>query len=259
MSRLRHDNPFLVKRDACSDVFGPGHSANTCSPNETLCCYQSGQAFPRCEVHLDRGWCCVGSSNDDRCYVDQSSACDTPNAVPCTNLAEGVSQACCPPLTSCSYDYNATQNAIRCDIQYGSLILLDVQSTTLTSTSTTSFVTSSTSTSLSAPSTLTQDPSETTSPVGTLQSGQGLSRGGITGTVVGSVAGVAIAGVVAYYFLRRRWIAKYVNPIDPSKNSNKTPTVTRGNAPVMDPWQHTQLEDLSPEHTHIRYELPANR
>ena len=172
-----------------------------------------------------------------------------------------MSEACCPPLTSCSDDYNTTKDALRCNIRYASLMLLDVQSTitTSTSTSTTSFVISSTSTSLIPRSTLTQDPNETTSSAGGPQLGQGLSSGGIAGTVIGAVAGVAIAGAVAYYFVRRRWIAKYGNPNDPSRNSDKGAMPPQGNLPVMYPGPHTQPQEMSPEHAPTRYELSANR
>ncbi|KAK3951317.1 hypothetical protein QBC32DRAFT_371252 [Pseudoneurospora amorphoporcata] len=60
----------------------------------------------------------TGTSN---CYVDQASSCDEPNAVPCTNLQKGVSKACCPRLTSCSDQYEATEEFVRCNIQYDDL------------------------------------------------------------------------------------------------------------------------------------------
>ncbi|KAI0967689.1 hypothetical protein F4678DRAFT_465293 [Xylaria arbuscula] len=89
MSKLPHETPFLHKRDACSDAFGSDWSDDVCWPSDTLCCLHSEDDFPSCEVHIDKGWCCVGNSSTDNCYVDQPSECDTPNSVPCTHLAEG--------------------------------------------------------------------------------------------------------------------------------------------------------------------------
>ncbi|KAI0440726.1 hypothetical protein F4803DRAFT_526340 [Xylaria telfairii] len=263
MSKLRHAIPFLFKRDVCSDALGADRSNDFCSPSNTLCCLQSGEDFPSCQVHMDIGWCCIGNSSTDNCYVDQPSVCGTPNSVPCTHLAEGVSEACCPPLTSCTDGYNATETNIRCQISYSSLILLDVQSTTSspTSMSTTS---TSTSTSLTPSTSSTRAPTQTTSSAADalptqLKSGQSLSPGGIAGIVVGTVAGIVIAGVIAYYFLRRRWVAKYGNPNEPSSALDKAPTVPDGNTDAMHPWHYIESQEPTVERQggNTRYELSA--
>ncbi|KAI1302190.1 hypothetical protein F5Y03DRAFT_385532 [Xylaria venustula] len=249
-SKLPQEVPFLLKRDACSDAFGSGWSGDICSPSDTLCCLVYGSDFPRCEVHIDRGWCCVGKSSTDNCYIDQPSECDTPNSVLCTHFAEGVSEACCPPLTSCVDEYNATESLIRCQISYSSLILLDVQSARSppTSMSTKSAMRStSTSASLILSSSSTRGPTETMSSAGASlpaqsKPKQSLSTGGIVGSVIGTVAGIVLSGAVAYYFHRQRRIAKYGNPNVPNSTLDKAPT---------------QPQELPQEGSNTRYELSA--
>ncbi|KAI8947544.1 hypothetical protein F4801DRAFT_592498 [Xylaria longipes] len=263
ISKPWHEVPFLLKRDECSDAFGSDWSDNICSPSETLCCVQSGQDFPRCQVQLNKGWCCVGNSSTENCYVDQPSVCDTANSVPCTHLAEGVDEACCPPLTSCVDTYNATTSAIRCQILYSSLMLLDVSTPTpsTTSMSTISLVTS-TLTSSTPSSSSTRAPVEATSSGGGYpppqpKSIQSLSGGAIVGTIVGTAAGVVIAGAVAYYFLRRRWIAKYGVPNEPNSTSDKATVAPHDNANGMHPRQYIQPQELPQETGGTPFELPA--
>ncbi|KAK4122639.1 hypothetical protein N657DRAFT_634676 [Parathielavia appendiculata] len=55
----------------------------------------------------------------DNCYVDQRSVCDEQNSVPCTNLAEGTTEACCPRLTSCRSCFKARKD-LHCGYQYQS-------------------------------------------------------------------------------------------------------------------------------------------
>ncbi|KAK1779552.1 hypothetical protein QBC45DRAFT_132397 [Copromyces sp. CBS 386.78] len=114
-------NALFGRADVC-DVAFPGEGASTdfCSPSNTLCCVRKGQQYPACQAGVGKGWCCTGTGTSN-CYVDQASSCDEPNAVPCTNLKKGVSKACCPRLTSCSDQYEATEEFVRCNIQYDDL------------------------------------------------------------------------------------------------------------------------------------------
>ncbi|KAI1358626.1 hypothetical protein F5Y08DRAFT_332971 [Xylaria arbuscula] len=160
MSKLGRENPFLLKRDACSDVFGSDWSANICWPARR---FPSDQTFPSREVYLEKAWCCAGSSSEDNCYVDQLSTCDMLNSVPCTNLEEGVAEACFTILTSIS---TSTTSAITF-LGFGKL-----------------------------DRSFNVDPgSRQDNKLRQFESTQGLHS------------------AVGYYFLRRRWIAKYVNSI----------------------------------------------
>ncbi|CCC05329.1 hypothetical protein SMACR_08644 [Sordaria macrospora] len=114
-------NALFGRADVCDVAFpGEGASTNFCSPSNTLCCVRKGQQYPACQTGVGKGWCCTGTGTSN-CYVDQASSCDEPNAVPCTNLKKGVSKACCPRLTSCSDQYEATEEFVRCNIQYDDL------------------------------------------------------------------------------------------------------------------------------------------
>ncbi|KAL2191451.1 hypothetical protein L209DRAFT_675829 [Thermothelomyces heterothallicus CBS 203.75] len=112
---------LLFGRDQCSDVFGSDASDEICSPSQTLCCVRRGQEYPACHQSLGKGWCCIGNNPTDNCYVDQPSVCEEKNSVPCTYLAEGTTEACCPRLTSCVIDTPASKEVVRCNIQYGDL------------------------------------------------------------------------------------------------------------------------------------------
>ncbi|KAF2167041.1 hypothetical protein M409DRAFT_22478 [Zasmidium cellare ATCC 36951] len=91
----------IFKRDSCTDAFGTGWSANICTPGTTLCCVNPSQNVPLCQQDLGIGWCCTA---DGGCYADLASACGQPGAVSCSDLIEGVSEACCPQYTTCAKD-----------------------------------------------------------------------------------------------------------------------------------------------------------
>ncbi|THW59203.1 hypothetical protein D6D20_06667 [Aureobasidium pullulans] len=139
--------PNIFRRDVCTDAFGTGWSSNTCTPGNTLCCVKDNASMPTCSQHLGIGWCCTAEGG---CYADLSSSCGQPGAVSCTELGEGVDEACCPRYTTCAKGYNATESFVRCDIRSTSLADIAASSTALSGASTqtsTSSVASSTSTS----------------------------------------------------------------------------------------------------------------
>ncbi|KAK0615131.1 hypothetical protein B0T17DRAFT_657375 [Bombardia bombarda] len=218
-------NPASIfARDACSDVFGSTASNSICTPSFTLCCVRSRQVFPSCQQYLGRGWCCVGGNATDNCYVDSESVCDEKNSVPCTRLAEGTTKACCPRLTSCHPSYNASEDFVRCQIQYSDLLqaaaasTASAQSSTSTS-STSSSSSSSSSTSVSsstsavsssttgaaAASSLTSVPSPSSTVPADSSSAAALSPGAIGGVAVAATLAFSAAMVFLYWFLRRRW------------------------------------------------------
>ncbi|KAK3302282.1 uncharacterized protein B0T15DRAFT_299658 [Chaetomium strumarium] len=225
---LRHEDAFslLYGRDECSDAFGPIASNALCSPGKTLCCVRRGQEFPSCQQYLGKGWCCTGGNATDNCYIDQPSACEEPNSVPCTNLAEGTTEACCPRLTSCSPEFPAHE-VVRCNIQHGDLqraaqagvtSSASVGLSSATSTSTTPE--ESTTTALASSTTAMASTTGTTSSANATNVAQtslppdGDSReasssapppaGLIGGTAVGATLGFVLVVLLGYLVLRKR-------------------------------------------------------
>ncbi|KAI1379086.1 hypothetical protein F4677DRAFT_410499 [Hypoxylon crocopeplum] len=221
--QLAFSDDLFRKRDECSDVFGSGARNSMCAPSGTLCCVRNGQQFPSCQQLENRGWCCVGNNGTDNCYVDldPTASCSEPNAVTCENSSNDTRTTCCPQLTTCVSGYNG-----RCQIAYGALqaIAATARSTissptaTLTSTSTRASSSVSASTSTSLPSSLTSTsaslppsstPTLSSSAAETTSPPPAISSSVLAGSVVGAVAGVFATGGIAFYFLRRRWIAKH--------------------------------------------------
>ncbi|AEO56534.1 hypothetical protein MYCTH_2301600 [Thermothelomyces thermophilus ATCC 42464] len=230
---------LLFGRDQCSDVFGSDASNEICSPSRTLCCVRRGQEYPACHQSLGKGWCCIGNNPTDDCYVDQPSVCEEKNSVPCTYLAEGTTEACCPRLTSCVIDTPASKEVVRCNIQYGDLQKaaagLDDQSSSSSSASPSSSISSiaaiksSTIRNSANPSTAAATSSiaqaastshtaghaagtalPTPPPSGTNSQSQGTSGlaptagpGLIAGAAVGGTLGFVALLVLGYLFLRR--------------------------------------------------------
>ncbi|KAI9166538.1 hypothetical protein HJFPF1_02645 [Paramyrothecium foliicola] len=217
---------MLSKRDACSDAFGSNAHNSNCAPDFTLCCTRDFQAFPSCQQLLGKGWCCVDDGDDDKCYVDQKSACDEDSAVACTNLQAGTEQACCPKLTTCDPQTEASEGFVRCNINRGDLLVADAaqkekdkqtESSTssappsTTSTATTSEATeSSTTASSSASTTESTESGGATSGAdnqtegGNRSNNGGVSGGTIAGAVVGGLGGVALVAGLVFFLLRRR-------------------------------------------------------
>ncbi|KAL2006897.1 hypothetical protein VTN00DRAFT_9565 [Thermoascus crustaceus] len=201
----------IFRRDSCGDAFGPGAANSQCAPSITLCCVRTDNAYPSCQQHLNKGWCCIGNNATDNCYVDQPSACDEENSVPCTNLAKGTTKACCPRLTSCATNF-AASNIVRCNIQYGDLMRAAASSSSSSSSSSTAAAAStatenaSTSTSVSTPTSQT-----TTTPSTPISNNpppttpyQPLSSAIIAGIAVASVAGLALLATLIWFLIWRK-------------------------------------------------------
>ncbi|KAL1997841.1 hypothetical protein VTN02DRAFT_628 [Thermoascus thermophilus] len=205
----------IFRRDSCGDAFGPGAANSQCAPSITLCCVRTDDAYPSCQQHLNKGWCCIGNNATDNCYVDQASACDEPGAVPCTDLAAGTARACCPPLTTCAANF-AAGSVVRCNIHYGALIGAAASASLSSSTSSTAVAsTGGTSTSASASittgstSTATSTSTSTTPPplptaTSTATADHHPSTALIAGIAVGSCAGLALLAAALTWFLMWR-------------------------------------------------------
>ncbi|KAI0432306.1 hypothetical protein F5Y09DRAFT_339810 [Xylaria sp. FL1042] len=115
---------------------------------------------------------------------------------------------------------------------------------TVTSTSTLTSLTPSSSSTLSSTETIS---SEGDSLSAQPKSSQSLSSGGITGIVIGTAAGIGIAGSVAYYFLRRRWIAKFENPNEPNSILDKALMDPHVNTNELASWQDNKPQELPQE------------
>ncbi|KAH7023883.1 hypothetical protein EDB80DRAFT_57103 [Ilyonectria destructans] len=207
---------MLSRRDACSDAFGDNAHNSNCAPDFTLCCTRDGESYPSCEKWLDKGWCCVGDGEGDKCYVDQESVCDEDSAVACTSLQEGTARACCPKLTTCDESVPASEAYVRCNINRSDLLVADAaangkSTTTESSTTEASSTSTEASTSTSADASKTTDPEAQTSSATSTPDDESttLSGGVIGGIVVAAVAGIAGIGGLAFWFLRRSRKAKY--------------------------------------------------
>ncbi|KAK3292651.1 uncharacterized protein B0H64DRAFT_233657 [Chaetomium fimeti] len=219
---------LLGREVMCADIFGSEGVTKICSPSLTRCCARRGEEFPSCQESLGKGWCCDGTDPADNCFVDQSSACEEPDSVPCANLAEGTSKACCPRLTTCAADHAASVGMVRCNMQYFDLQRAaeappsSSSARTTTSPASSSISTSSTgSTELSTPGAssgalLPASSTAATSNAGDVQQtplpsdvnsqGQGtseLSAGLIAGAAVGGTLGFVALLVLGYLFLRK--------------------------------------------------------
>ncbi|KAB5528816.1 hypothetical protein GE09DRAFT_1148527 [Coniochaeta sp. 2T2.1] len=218
------------KRDVCADAFGAGASNSNCAPSNTLCCTRTNQTFPSCQQYLGKGWCCVGDSPSDDCYVDQPSACDESNAVSCTNtITDGSAQVCCPKLTSCVPGYTVTSANVRCQIKFVDLQKLAVASASSASPpSSTSKATSAVGAPVSVSSGSASTTSQSSTPVTTSapvsatnttpqgqqtqtplpSSSTGLPVGAIAGISVGLTLAVVLAAIFLFLYLRSRRKAK---------------------------------------------------
>ncbi|KAK4168131.1 hypothetical protein QBC43DRAFT_284769 [Cladorrhinum sp. PSN259] len=202
----------LFRKDVCSDTFpGEDRTNAICAPNNTLCCVIRNKAFPSCHHYLGRGWCCVGENPTDHCYVDTPSVCDEPNSVPCTNLAKGTKQACCPRLTSCHDPFEATAEFVRCNIYHDDLKILALAESALLASQSSIPTTSSISTTIiSSSSSTTAGISTTTTSFATAESSRtsnsnssstSMTEPTITGTTnkpstTGNTSPAFIAGVL---------------------------------------------------------------
>ncbi|KAK7414113.1 hypothetical protein QQZ08_012554, partial [Neonectria magnoliae] len=204
---------LLSKRDACSDAFGSNAHNSNCAPDFTLCCTRDFQDYPSCEKWLSKGWCCVGDGDNDKCYVDQASACDEDSSVSCTNLKEGTTKACCPKLTTCDESVAGSLEYVRCNINRGDLLVADAaangkSSTTeeaSTSTEEASSASTESATSTESEASQTTEPeTQTTSATATPDDKTTLSGGAIGGIVVAAVAGIVGICGLGFWFIRRR-------------------------------------------------------
>ncbi|KXS96737.1 hypothetical protein AC578_9016 [Pseudocercospora eumusae] len=142
---------ILLRRDACANAFGDRWIGSFCTPGSTYCCVNPSKAVPLCQQYLGIGWCCT---QDGGCYADLQSACGQPGAVSCTDLAQGVDEACCPQYTTCASGYNASANFVRCNIQQTDLQALASSTSTLAGASTASLTASQDMATLKTTSTL---------------------------------------------------------------------------------------------------------
>ncbi|EGZ69846.1 hypothetical protein NEUTE2DRAFT_95271 [Neurospora tetrasperma FGSC 2509] len=268
-------NVLFGRADVCDEAFpGEGASTDFCSPSNTLCCVRKGQQYPACESGIGKGWCCTGTGSSN-CYVDQASACDEPNAVPCTNLKKGVSKACCPRLTSCSDGYEASEEFVRCNIQYDDLFHPTVvvtatlsesgkvstvtlspssssssTSTTISSSSSRAAETGSTQSSESTPLPGIPVPSSTTpaqqGPSPTPESSPAISTGAIAGICVSVTLACALVAVLIWIVLRRRRKAaaeKSPAPSDSNQSGSDQDTRRDVGSPLVElPHTHTYSE-----------------
>ncbi|KAF7556794.1 hypothetical protein G7Z17_g1122 [Cylindrodendrum hubeiense] len=212
---------MLSKRDSCSDAFGDNAHNSNCAPDFTLCCTRDGESYPSCEKWLDKGWCCVGDGETDKCYVDQVSVCDEDSSVACTSLQEGTDRACCPKLTTCDESVPASVAYVRCNINRSDLLVADAaangKSSMIESSTIESSTTEALSTSTEASTSTSADSSKTTQPESQTESATStpddkptpLAGGVIGGIVVAAVVGVAGIGVLVFWLLRRSKKAKY--------------------------------------------------
>lgn len=153
------------------------------------------------------------SNSTNNCYIDTASACDEPNAVECTNLAPGVTRACCPRLTACHPEVQQRADLVRCNIQYGDLLraataaepfssppAVSPSSTAVTSGG----IDGGTATS-TGPSTRIGDatgiPVISSAPSSTTV---GMPPGMVAGIVIALVASLLVGGGLAFLFLRHR-------------------------------------------------------
>lgn len=161
------------------------------------------------------------SNATDNCYVDQPSVCDEPNAVSCTNLAKGVTKACCPRLTTCSNETAATKEYVRCNIQFADLRRIDqAESSSSSAASSSATPTSSSTSGQSTPTTTTTAlavltttaaiqtplPPPVDSPKGqaSSQSSASLPAGLIGGAAVGATLGFVSLVLLGYLFFRKQ-------------------------------------------------------
>lgn len=137
--------------------------------------------------------------------------------MPCTNLASGVTKACCPRLTSCHNDYKASLGQVRCNIRQIDLknaaraevnSVSSISSSTTSTTGTTISVestTSSTSTTVTtAASSGTAVNANETSAASKQSGSGGVSGGVIAGAVIGPTFVLAALVLLGCFFYRRR-------------------------------------------------------
>ncbi|KAG7290713.1 hypothetical protein NEMBOFW57_000716 [Staphylotrichum longicolle] len=163
----------------------------------------------------------------DNCYVDQPSVCDEPNAVSCTNLAKGVTKACCPRLTTCSNETAATKEYVRCNIQFADLRRIDQAESSSSSSSLSSAAASSSATPTSSSTPGQSTPTATTTGLAVLtttaaiqtplpptadsrqgqassQSPASLPGGLIGGAAVGATLGFVSLVLLGYLFFQKQ-------------------------------------------------------
>jgi hypothetical protein len=189
---------------------------------------------PEVRVVPAYGWWILLTKVSDGCYVDlESSACGQPGAVQCTELDEGVYEACCPQYTACTPGYNASTTHLRCDIPEMELKALspsvkssledamqtdDASSQTYTITpaeseesgsSSASAVSSTTGSMSSTVLTPSQTASSTSTDSSSSPSSRNLLEGGVmAGVVVGAVAATLLIVLVIWLVWRKMRRAK---------------------------------------------------
>ncbi|KAK5654753.1 hypothetical protein OQA88_7078 [Cercophora sp. LCS_1] len=153
------------------------------------------------------------SNSTDNCYVDQESVCSERNSVPCTDLAEGTTEACCPRLTSCQPGFLATRSLVRCNIQYADLKQAASQSSSsssslsspTTAATTSTFSTSTSQTPTDTASTTPASPNISSTPSPDQASASATpSSGLVAGAAVGGTLAVVAIGILAFIFFRRQ-------------------------------------------------------
>jgi hypothetical protein len=180
------------------------------------------------------GWWILLTKVSDGCYVDlESSACGQPGAVQCTQLDEGVYEACCPQYTECTPGYNMSTTFLRCSIPEMALNALspsvqssledaiqldDTSSQTYTispaesgepSASAVSSTTSSMSSTVLTQSQASYPASSTSTDSSSSPSSRNLLEGGVmAGVVVGAVAATLLIVLAVWLVWRKMRRAK---------------------------------------------------
>ncbi|KAI0893136.1 hypothetical protein F4806DRAFT_210794 [Annulohypoxylon nitens] len=211
---LIDETTYLYKRDWCNDHYQS--KTGYCYPYATPCCMYSVNTFPTCMQGLGYGWCCNSNQTEEMCYIDIPSACDTANPVKCDDTRNGTANLCCPRLTICNTNYAMQgQGSLRCEIEYGDLMLLSGASS------------NSTVSTVSAVSTVTSMVNSTESQ----HVGYAVPSGAIAGITVGA-AGSIILAALAFYILRRKW-----RKMQDSRNDSAGDDNNNGNVNIMDDGQ----------------------
>ncbi|KAH7162226.1 hypothetical protein B0J13DRAFT_600910 [Dactylonectria estremocensis] len=203
---------MLSKRDECSDAFGDNAHNSNCAPDFTLCCTRDGLSYPSCEKWLNKGWCCVGDGETDKCYVDQQSVCNEDSSVSCTILANSADKACCPKLTTCEETVPASEAYVRCNINRSDLLVAHAAANGESSTSSeASSASTQASTSTTSDVSRTTDPEVQTSSATSAPDDKSTTPAGgvIGGIVVAAVAAIAGIAGLAFWFYQRSKKTKY--------------------------------------------------
>ncbi|KAF4990999.1 hypothetical protein FGRMN_8120 [Fusarium graminum] len=168
---------------------------------------------------------------DAECYVNQKSVCNEDSSVLCTNLQSGTEKACCPKLTICDPDVEASKDSVRCHIDRKDLVAAMKASTT------SSLVTADIS---SEPNPRTIESNLAASDKASPDTSQtGLTGGMIAGIVLGALAGGLLILSLVVWLLKRNGRAE--NQIPKQLMAMTTSTLrtrTRGRGIGRKSWAH---------------------